>query len=130
MGTGFSIGSLKARQAECHPPSMPGNEVFPILQPCTRLPFDEGEISPKHYSRVSLLIQYPDGADPTVFDVKFYPYATDNNDQLFAIVAANVVRKIVPTACIKLRLNRLPYSAPSWVVTLLSKFYAGSETNR
>ncbi|KAF2171667.1 hypothetical protein M409DRAFT_50333 [Zasmidium cellare ATCC 36951] len=58
---------------------MPGNEVFPTWIASQRLPFDNEDI------------------DTTVFDAKFYPYETEDNDQIVAVVAADTVVVLRPT---------------------------------
>ncbi|KAK4499130.1 hypothetical protein PRZ48_009642 [Zasmidium cellare] len=57
---------------------MPVNEVFPALLASQRLPFEHEDV------------------DTTVFDAKFYPYETVDNDQIVAVVAADTVIVLRP----------------------------------
>lgn len=71
-------------------PTMPGNEVFPALLGCQRLPFDDGVCLRLHH--VHSKLTHVTDPDPTVYDAKFYPYGTDNDDQIVAIVCSDTVR--------------------------------------
>ena len=62
---------------------MPSSDVFPTLHYCTKLPRSK-------WANAS------GGADMSrLYDVKFYPYPTVDNDQIFAVAGKEDVRRLI-----------------------------------
>jgi hypothetical protein len=70
---------------------MPSTDVFPMLQSCTKLATSKWTvaISPLLMRSRQALTILPDS---TIYDAKFYPFGTIDDDQIFAAVAERDVR--------------------------------------